>query len=673
MSGQKEALVCRAWLYAAKAHSGQLRQSGEAYITHPLGVAMILAELKMDAYGLCAALLHDVIEDCDVSRSDLEREFGPLVARLVAALSKLSRQPGDDVAEVRSRSMRNLLTAMASDRRVIIIKLADRLHNIRTLKYLSPDRRRRIARETLDVYAPMARRAGLYLFYRDLADGSFAALYPLREAVVRRAIAQWYEANRELGEQMKEQLAQTFHESGVRVQIRPLQLSCFSTYRRLLEGEQALSEILGGPRFLLITENRSDCYLTLGMVHAAFTPRQGRVQDFISLTKSNNYQSLHTEVNCGGKWCLFAIQSLEMERQSRLGILADRPDSAQYRRLSSNLRALSSSYRPSVFLRNVRDDLRSPNIVAYSESGEPIYLPQGATVLDFAFAQDQRQGHRTVGCQLDGRSVPLGTELHNGARIAIALGDEMATEPAWLNWATTRPAREEIRQTLNNLDVERARSLGRQQVSAELEANNSTLEEICARPDFPDQLQLLGVDSLEQLLQQVGTGERLATVLADRLCNGAVVEADSEAESSVVGLGGVAVTYGICCYPLPGDTIRGAMKPGHGMVVHRRNCRKIREDGAHQSVLLDWVQQPTDRFLSALRLQLVDQLAALSKVTAAVAEQGISIRDIQSSSGEKSCYLELQLESRDQLWRLLRRLRALSVVHKAERLPRLED
>ena len=656
-----------AYRFAEQAHRGQTRRSGEAYISHPLAVARILAGLKVDVYCLCAALLHDVIEDCDVDNVELTRTFGPLVGQLVNGLSKLQPVENASPAERRTQSLRKLLTAIIRDKRVVLIKLADRLHNVYTLRHMSRPTQIRVARETLDIYAQLARRLGMYNFYRDLADESFATLHPLRHSVIQRQIERQSEQSKQVEERLRDQLGRAFANANIAIEFQQLPFSLYSYYSHWRNGDQRLEALTGGARMMLLADNEEDCYRALWQAHRLFTPRQRDLRDFIAVPKSNGYRSLHTQVSVGGKWSLLVIRDRSMDRIASVGAISSlKTHSADFK---GELRRLVEEDPSANFADSVRDDLRVRRVLAFTPDGKRVELPSGATALDFAFALDRQMGLKAVGCELDGQKAPLTTVIQGGNRVQIECGTKISVQPEWLHSATTRLARQEIRRVLARQHSQDARQIGQRMLVDCLERLGQTLQQVQSRLDFADRLNEAGVDSLDGLLLQIGTGKRLAAPLAAILAGSSEGKSELKQSSTISGAEGLPVQFASCCYPLPGDSIVGTIRPGKGFSVHRHSCRWMREKARPGSppMALEWADQPQGPFTAVLRLDTDYRHGVLANITRTISQQGIDILNLQTNPKDKSIHIELTVSDCQQMQKLLRRLRTTVGVHQVKR------
>ena len=666
-------LLHSAWRFAEKAHGTQMRRSGDPYITHPLTVATMLAGLKQDVYCLVAAILHDVIEDCGVTKDDLRQQFGPLVSTLVAGLSKLSPKRSLSADERRNLSLRNLLQAMSKDKRVVLIKLADRLHNIKTLEHMERSKQRRIARETIDIYAQIARRLGLYGLYCELADSSLKILYPWRYRTLLARVRANAELAQSTGGQMTAQIAQECEEAAIPVEFNPLAHSLYSYYSRWRTRQQSVATMSRGARLLLITDSEENCYRLLWRLHRRYKPRPGHFADFIALPKNNNYRSLHTQVGAGGNWALVVIRTAAMHQAAHLGALLNTggKEKDSYERLAGDLQRLVKLQPAAELEQGVRDDLRVQRISVRTPGGQQLELPQGATALDCAFALDREKALSACGCWLDNSRMPLSTVLYNGVLVEIETSDSTEVQQDWLLAATTPEARAEVQSALTGRLRNSSRHLGRQMLDSALHLLGGDLDDLQGQTDFTERLKGAGWQSLDSLLEQIGTGERLAAPVASVLL-GVDTGSGTENTTVIVGAEGLPLAFAACCNPLPGDSIRGEIRRGQGFVVHRRRCQRMQRlsgtDMAPQP--LEWSADPQGLYDAALRLEIEDRVGVLAAVTAHVSDRGLNISKVGTRQlhGGYSIYLNLSVPDRATLMRLLRSLRTMPGIRSATRL-----
>ncbi|MGI9344940.1 MAG: HD domain-containing protein [Gammaproteobacteria bacterium] len=659
LSPQDSEKLIRAYRFAKRAHRGQFRKSGEHYIYHPLAVAHTLANLRLDIDCLCAALLHDVIEDCAVTTEELQKKFGILVATLVESVSKLEPAKGVHPHEQQRNNLRRLLHAMSNDKRVVLIKLADRLHNISTLTYLSRSAQSRIGRETLQIYAPLARRLGLYDFYRLLADQSFKALFPFRFAIVQKRMQQKAALAKTLQQQTCQKLQDAFAEGGLAIEIQELPLSLYSQYLHWKKGDRALRQASKSARLLLIAEDEQSCYQALWKVHKTFKPKPRTLDDFIAQPKSNSYSSLHTQVNTDGIWSLIIIRSRHMHQICERGCLSDLIPDERYRNLTGSLRHIAQSMTGSIAA-NIEKDFSTPQLTVYAAEGA-IDLPLGATAIDAAFALNPAKAEYTSGCLIDGLEAPLSTRLDNGNSIKFTRNTKRSNWRSF-SYATSAYARIEIQRIEATRQPEEALQIGRQKLETELARLSSSLEQIQEQKKFAHKLSLMGAKELPELLQAIGYGRLLAAPLA-ALFNQTDLPEISTAHA-IKGAEACPLRFAECCYPVPGDAINGILVPPADFVVHRGNCDNI--NGA-ESTVLEWNEAPDLLFTTCIRIQTEDIQNTLSAINKTLWPKHTTLLKNRISPETSSIYLLVAVRNLEAVQTMIRLLRLKPSVQRAYR------
>ena len=678
--------VYRAYLFGAEAHQGQRRMTGEPYIYHPLAVARILADMQMDHKCLMAAILHDVIEDTPTAKEQLAREFDQEIAELVDGVSKLDRMDFDTHAEAQAANFRKMMLAMAKDIRVILIKLADRLHNMRTLGVMRPDKRRRIARETLEIYAPIANRLGINTIRVELEELGFAALYPTRYRVLKAAV-KTARGNRKavlrtIEEAVRNRLAQESFNCLVVAREKHL----YSIYCKMIEKRLPFSELVDVYALRVIVADVDSCYRVLGAVHNLYKPIPGRFKDYIAIPKTNGYQSLHTIlVGPHGMPTEVQIRTEDMHRMAESGIAAhwhyktgqgqDRVARAQEwtQRL---LELQQGAGDPLEFLENVKIDLFPDEVYVFTPKGEIRVLPKGSTVVDFAYAVHSDVGNTCVAARVDRRLVPLRTVLHSGQTVEAITAPGARPNPAWLNVVVTGKARANIRNFLKNLQHKEAVILGRRLLDKRLSAYGSSLAEL-PQDRVEALLAEFRLNTMDQLLAEVGLGNRMPLLVARRLAGvepGETAESPGERSEAMVvqGSEGMVVSFARCCRPIPGDPIAGVFSPGRGIVVHYQGCPNLGELRRNQEDCFEmrWADGVHAEFTSELRIEVGNQRGVLATVAAAISHMGSNIENvaIEERDGLTSTLkLVVTVEDRAHLARIMRRLRSLTPVMRLYR------
>ncbi|TNJ33793.1 RelA/SpoT family protein [Arenimonas terrae] len=682
--------VRRAYEMGARAHEGQTRRSGEAYITHPVAVAGILAELRLDAETLCAAILHDALEDTPLPRADIEKQFSPAVAELVDGVTKLDKLQFRDRQEAAAESFRKMMLAMARDLRVILIKLADRLHNMRTLDAMAAESRRRIARETLEIYAPIAQRLGMNKIKAELQDLGFRALHPIRHQVISRRIASQPVMRREALTTIEAQLAQRLAQEGLRHTLVSRVKSPWSIYTKMRQENKSLEQVLDVFGFRIVVPTVMQCYHALGAVHSIYKPLDARFRDFIAIPKANGYQSLHT--------VLFGPYGAPVEVQIRtedMDLVAERGIAAHWvyksagtggsaaqaraqdwvRNLMDSQQAAGSSLE---FLDNVKVDLFPDEVYLFTPKGDILALPRNATALDFAYAVHTDVGNHAVAARVDKKLVPLRTKLASGQSVEIITAPSATPGPQWLEFVVSSKARTAIRHFLKRLEHEDAVDLGHRMLDRALEGMESSLDRIPA--DTVEQLLAdLRYRRLEELLADIALGNRMPAQVARLMLHGqeelplAPLSASPTERIMITGSERGVLSFAQCCHPIPGDEIMGYLSAGKGVVVHRLDCPNVAEyrKFPERCVPMAWDRNVEGDYRVALRIEVENKPGVLAQVAAAVAESNSNIdaveyreRDVAVSVME----FAIEVRNRKHLADVIRRIRRLGVVHGVQRL-----
>jgi len=683
------ARLAEAYRFSEAAHAGQTRQSGDPYISHPLAVAEILAEWRLDGQTLMAALLHDVTEDTSVTKDEIVDTFGKPVAELVDGVSKLDRIEFQSAEEIQAENFRKMLLAMARDVRVILIKLADRLHNMRTLGAVPPAKRRRIARETMEIYAPIANRLGLNRLYHELQELAFSHLYPLRYRVLARATGAARGNRREMIGRTLEALKRRLAESGIAAQVHGREKHVYSTYRKMIEKHLSFSEVHDIFGCRVIVKDVPSCYLTLGTLHSLYKPIPGKFKDYIAIPKANGYQSLHTDlIGPYGVPLEVQIRTEQMHHVADSGVAshwmykdeADKLSELQkqtHRWLQSLLEIQNQSGDPHEFLEHVKVDLFPDEVYVFTPKGRILSLPRGATAVDFAYAVHTDIGNRCVAAKVNGELVPLRTQLRNGDRIEIITASHAKPNPAWLQYVRTGKSRSNIRHFLKTMQYEESAALGERLLEQALKALKSSAAEV-DRASWERLIRDGGARSRQEVLADIGLGKRLPAVVARRLLRHAErddAKGAPRAGGSVVirGTEGMAVQLASCCRPIPGDAIVGSIKKGQGLVVHTAECRAIarsRHNEPEQWIDVEWDRSTSRLFQASLKVMVANERGVLAKVASEIAEAASNIDSI-SMEDERSVFAAMhfviEVADRRHLARVMRALRRLPEVKKLTR------
>ncbi|RLJ68433.1 guanosine-3',5'-bis(diphosphate) 3'-pyrophosphohydrolase [Sulfurisoma sediminicola] len=671
--------VCAAYQFSADAHRGQFRSSGHPYVSHPLAVAETLAGWHLDTQALCAALLHDVVEDTAISKAEIAERFGKTTAELVDGVSKLDRLEHQSYEEAQAENYRKMLLAMARDVRVILIKLADRLHNMHTLDAVRPDKRRRIARETLEIYAPIANRLGLNPLCRELQELSFRHMHPLRYQVLAKAVKAARGNRREVVSKILHAIERRLPECGVEAQVQGREKHLYSIYRKMRDKHLSFSQVLDIYGFRIIVKDVPSCYLALGALHGLYQPIPGKFKDYIAIPKANDYQSLHTAlIGPYGTPVEVQIRTTEMHHVAQAGVAShwlykDTQSLPELQRkthkwLQSLLDLQSASNDTAEFLEHVKFDLFPSDVYVFTPRGKILALPRGATPVDFAYAVHSDVGNRCVACQINFESMPLRTELRNGDRVEIVTAPHARPNPAWLGYVRTGRARAEIRRFLKTQHNEESATLGERLLGQALRGLGVDPAMIAAL-DWERFLRSCGGKSKSEVLTDIGLGKRLPAIIARHLLEGSAAGAGASEESRrgailIRGTEGVAVQLAACCRPIPGDPIVGVIRKGQGLVVHTHDCPVIIKQRGDW-VDVDWEPGISRPFEVVIRVFVANQRGVLAKLAAAIAEEQSNIVNVsmdQESGDTTTLTFTLQVSDRQHLARILRNLRRVPEV-----------
>ncbi len=676
--------VDSAYRFSEAAHQGQFRISGDPYISHPLAVARILAEWRLDGQTLTAALLHDVMEDTVVTKDQLANLFGQPVADLVDGVSKLDRIEFQTQEDAQAENFRKMLLAMASDVRVILIKLADRLHNMRTLDAMYPAKRKRIARETLEIYAQIANRMGLNSIYQELEDLSFKHLHPYRYRVFSKAIKAARGNRREVVGKILDNIVQRLKEAGIEAQTTGREKHLYSIYRKMLEKKLSFSEVQDIYGFRVVVKDIPTCYYALGVLHGLYKPIPGKFKDYIALPKSNGYQSLHTSLfGPYGTPIEIQIRTAEMHKIAEAGVAShwlyksSEANLSEMQRkthqwLQSLLESLGESTDSVEFLEHLKVDLFPDEIYVFTPKGKILVLPKGATPVDFAYSVHTDIGSRCLSVRINGELKPLRTPLRNGDTVEILTAPYAKPNPAWLEYVITGKARTHIRHYLKTMQHEQSAMLGERLLNQAMVALKIPPESV-DDAKWDRLLKSTGAKSRQDILTDIGLGRRLGIVVAKRLVDGEVPSPEEKPAPLVIrGSEGMAVEFAKCCSPIPGDPILGFIKKGQGLIIHTHDCPVVRKSRVDPAKCLDveWDSEITRQFDVSIRLEVRNQRGVLARVAAEIADAGSNIENI-SMEGEGSyttINFTLQVSSRMHLAQVMRALRKIPDVVKIGRV-----
>jgi RelA/SpoT family (p)ppGpp synthetase len=673
-----------AYRFSEAAHAGQTRQSGDPYISHPLAVAEILAEWHLDGQTLMAALLHDVTEDTSVTKDEISDTFGKPVAELVDGVSKLDKIEFQSAEHVQAENFRKMLLAMARDVRVILIKLADRLHNMRTLGAVPLAKRRRIARETMEIYAPIANRLGLNALFHELQELAFAHLYPLRYRVLAKATKAARGNRREMISRTLEAVKKKLADSSIDAAVHGREKHVYSTYRKMIEKHLTFSEVHDIFGLRVVVKDVPTCYLAMGALHGLYKPIPGKFKDYIAIPKANGYQSIHTDlIGPYGVPVEVQVRTEQMHRLAESGVAShwlykDETDKLSdlqkqtHRWLQSLLEIQHQSGDPQEFLEHVKVDLFPDEVYVFTPKGRILSLPRGATTVDFAYAVHTDIGNRCVAAKVNGELVPLRQELRNGDRVEIITASHAKPNPGWLQYVRTGKARSNIRHFLKTMQYEESAGLGERLLDQALRALKGTLAEI-DDTSWERVVREGGARSKEELLADIGLGKRLPAVVARRLLKGTEAREEAKASVTIRGTEGMAVQLATCCRPIPGDAIVGSIKKGQGLVVHQSDCASIvrsRKNEPDQWLDVEWDPRTNRLFQAAIHVMVENQRGVLARVASQIAEAGSNIDSITTEDDRAlftTMRMVLEVANRQHLARVMRALRRLPDVKKISR------
>jgi len=680
-------LVRRAYFYAEQAHDGQFRRSGEHYVSHPLAVAEILRAMHMDHQSLVAAMLHDVIEDTGITKNDIEGQFGETVANLVDGVSKLNKIEFSTRAEAQAENFQKMALAMAKDIRVILVKMADRMHNMRTLDVMSPEQQKRIARETLEIYAPIANRLGMHNIRMEFEERGFKALYPLRAPRIDAAVKSVSGYRKELVSQVQTALEACLTREGLPGRVLGREKHLYSIYRKMKEKRLSFREITDVFAFRIITDEVDTCYRVLGAVHSLYKPVPGKFKDYIAIPKVNGYQSLHTTLfGMHGVPIEIQIRTEEMDKMAGNGIAAhwlykssdDTPNQSHIRArqwVQDLLEMQKHAGNSLEFIEHVKTDLFPDEIYVFTPKGAILELPEGSTPVDFAYAVHTDVGNSCVACRINRRLAPLSQLLQSGQTIEIiASGNH--PNPAWLGFVVSGKARSNIRHFLKNQRRSEAIALGRRLLNKTLSSFGYHLSNI-PKEKIGGLLEQTDFDVLDDLLEDIGLGNRMAYIVARRLIPSAEGEElpvnQDETSMAIRGAEGMLMTFAKCCHPIPGDPIVGYISSGRGMIVHRETCNNMTEirNDPKKYINLRWDPTVGGEFTVELRVELEHQRGIIATLANAITSAEANIEKIGTSDRDAQfsiVNLTLTVRNRIHLARVMKKVRMMKSVSKVGRM-----
>lgn len=679
--------VSRAYYYAEQAHEGQRRRSGEPYIIHPLAVANILADMHLDHQSLMAAMLHDVIEDTGIPKSALAQQFGDVVTDLVDGVSKLTNIHFESKEQQQAENFQKMAMAMAKDIRVILVKLADRLHNLRTLGSLRPEKRRRVARESLDIYVPIANRLGINDIRIEMEELCFEAIYPMRSGLIAKAVKAARGNRSEMVDKISSSVRNRLGEANIQARVVGREKHLSSIYNKMREKRKSLTDIMDVYGFRIITDSVDDCYRILGVMHSLYKPIPGRFKDYIAIPKANGYQSLHTTlIGMGGVPIEIQIRSEEMEAMANHGIAAhwlyksesDQTSGTQRARqwVQNLLELQKNAGSPIEFVEHVKVDLFPEEIYVFTPKGKILELPAGSTAVDFAYAVHTDVGNRCIACRINRQLAPLSATLQNGQTVQIVTGPNSSPNPAWLNFVVTGKARSNIRSYLKNQRRSESVSLGERLLNKALNDLTKTLDDI-DQTHIEQVLKETGLETFDDLLEEIGSGNRMAPIMARRLLvanKDTDIDLDAYEQSplAIKGTEGLVVSFAKCCSPIPGDAIVGHASSGRGLVVHTEACKNVQDYQNNQEkfITLSWDKDIDSEFTVDLRVYLENRRGIVVELASAINQADASIEkiDVEERDARLSViHMKVSVQGRRHLARAIRRLRNIRGVNKIVR------
>jgi RelA/SpoT family (p)ppGpp synthetase len=676
--------VMQAYEFGAHAHDGQTRQTGEAYISHPVAVAQELADMHLDAQAVIAALLHDVVEDTHASIADIEERFGGEVALLVDGVSKLDQIQFRDRAEAQAESFRKMMLAMIEDIRVILVKLADRMHNMQTLGAMPAEKRSRIARETLDIYAPIANRLGINRFKVELENLGFKNLYPYRYRVLDKTLRRTQGSQRQMVKKITEEFVSSLANEGINAEVMGREKHLYSIYKKMLEKKLLLNDVVDVYGFRIIVDNVNDCYNVLGIVHGLHKPMPGRFKDYIAIPRINGYQSLHTTLfGPKGQPLEVQIRTRHMDQVAESGVAShwqykagDKSDATPQRRARewlSNLAELQGTETSEEFLESVKVDLFPDKIYVFTPKGDIMPLPKGATTVDFAYAVHTDVGNRCVAAKINRNLVPLRTPLQNGQTVEVVTSRGARPNPNWLSFVRTAKARNSIRTHMKSMRSSESVDLGKRLLDRALKDLESSLRKI-GKVRMNAALDELGFNNNTELFEQIGLGERLAPLTA-RFLLGTNEEGRSEPATTslvIAGTEGMVVTYARCCHPIPGDEVMGYLSSGRGIVIHRNNCGNLINfrKQPEKWISVGWEKEIGRDFSSQIQVDTINKPGVLAEVAATIADTNSNIEQVSVLGRHEDCSMLsflLQVRDRTHLAQIMRNVRKMPNVIRVAR------
>ena len=678
--------VNKAYLYAANAHSGQFRSSGDPYVTHPVAVAEILAKFKMDEDCLTAAMLHDVIEDSGIPKSFLKKEFNSNVAELVDGVSKLDKISLNSKQEEQAENFQKMVLAMSQDIRVIVLKLADRLHNMRTLEFLSEERQKRIALETLEIYAPIAHRLGMHQIYRELEDIAFEVINPFRSKVLKNAIDKKTKGRKKILSKIESSIKEKMIENKIPCQVHGRRKHLYGIFKKMKKQSKSLEEVMDVYAFKITIDDAMDCYKVLGILHNSFKPIEGRFKDYIAIPKSNSYQSLHTGIiTFDGLPVEIQIRTHDMDELAEFGVAAhwfyktghaDNPAQSRARRWVNTLVEVQKNIDdPQDFIDVIKTGLVPNEIYVFTPNGDIVELPKDSTPIDFAFAVHSDIGLHCKGCRINKNLAPLSVPLESGQTINIITDKYPQANPTWLEFVRTSRARSAIRNSTKNLKASKARKYGKNLLEQSLRPHRIKLRNV-PKPRMSKLLDAINVKSVRELLEQIGSGQRSSLVVAHQIIQFLDYDQKDLIEFSniqISGSEGLVLSYAACCKPIPGDNIIAHFSNQKGIVIHTERCKNmtaLRKDPAHCAPV-QWEKDVVGDFSVEIKIISDDRPGLLAEISASISETDSNIVNFRMdppAGTSIQMFVVIEVKDRQHLAKIMRKLRRLNHVMSVSRI-----
>ena len=678
--------VNKAYLYAANAHSGQFRSSGDPYVTHPVAVAEILAKFKMDEDCLTAAMLHDVIEDSGIPKSFLKKEFNSNVAELVDGVSKLDKISLNSKQEEQAENFQKMVLAMSQDIRVIVLKLADRLHNMRTLEFLSEERQKRIALETLEIYAPIAHRLGMHQIYRELEDIAFEVINPFRSKVLKNAIDKKTKGRKKILSKIESSIKEKMIENEIPCQVHGRRKHLYGIFKKMKKQSKSLEEVMDVYAFKITIDDAMDCYKVLGILHNSFKPIEGRFKDYIAIPKSNSYQSLHTGImTFDGLPVEIQIRTHDMDELAEFGVAAhwfyktghaDNPAQSRARRWVNTLVEVQKNIDdPQDFIDVIKTGLVPNEIYVFTPNGDIVELPKDSTPIDFAFAVHSDIGLHCKGCRINKNLAPLSVPLESGQTINIITDKYPQANPTWLEFVRTSRARSAIRNSTKNLKASKARKYGKNLLEQSLRPHRIKLRNV-PKPRMGKLLDAINVKSVRELLEQIGSGQRSSLVVAHQIIQFLDYDQKDLIEFSniqISGSEGLVLSYAACCKPIPGDNIIAHFSNQKGIVIHTERCKNmtaLRKDPAHCAPV-QWEKDVVGEFSVEIKIISDDRPGLLAEISASISETNSNIVNFRMdppAGTSIQMFVVIEVKDRQHLAKIMRKLRRLNHVMSVSRI-----